>query len=484
MNSIRGRLLALLIGGTLPVVLLSYIVLYTLVARSLTREFDAGISRRVESLSHMAEWWDGDVDDEEVYEDGGDDPKDLVRFEFAELELPEFEESDSADYYQVWDESGLVYARSPSLDGEDLFPAPARTDTIRIATLSLPDDRPGRVAWVEFIPEAEDDEMPDPPDTVFRLAFARSTEGLNETLSVLRTALVASGAAALAVAALIIWVAVYRGLRPLAEIGNEMQAIGGTDLAHRIDIASKPAELVPVCERLNEMLDRLNAAFDRERRFNADVAHELRTPLAELRTLAEVSGRRAGLSEADQRSYRDVADIALRMERLVSTLLELSRCSSGQIMKEIRSVSLAPLIDAAWKPFASAADEQKLDVRFSVDPNLSVNTDSTMLNTILSNLFSNACAYTPHGGHIRLECAKHNGVIQLSLANTATGLNATDVSKLFQEFWRKDGPGTASDEHLGLGLTLVAALARVLGITIDCSVTSPGEFRIMLALPE
>src|SRR5689334_8582265 len=116
MRSIRTRLLGSLIGGVLPVVLVSYVSVFYLVSRSLSREFNHDLRDRVQSMTRMAEWWDGDVDDGEPYDDGGDDVDNLVRFEFAELDLPEFQESDNADYYEVWNAQGNVYARSPSLD--------------------------------------------------------------------------------------------------------------------------------------------------------------------------------------------------------------------------------------------------------------------------------------------------------------------------------------------------------------------------------
>ncbi len=481
MRSIRARLLIMLIGGILPAVLVSYVLIFFLVSRSLSREFDRGLNTRVQSMSHMAEWWDGDLEDTEVYEDDGDDPENLVRFEFAELELPEFQESDSADYYQVWDESGLVYARSPSLDGEDLPFDAAKRAAIR--DLVLPGEREGRVAYVAFVPPVEADSIPDRPDTTFFLAFARSTEGLHETLAVLRFSLLISGALTLVAAAALIWLVVQRGLRPLVDIGNEIRVIGDDDLSHRIDSSAKPAELVPVCTRLNEMLGRLEAAFDRERRFNSDVAHELRTPLAELRALAEVSVRREGLSDADRRSYRDVAEIGVRMERLVSALLELSRCSSGQIAKDVQHTGVSTLVKNAWKPYASIAAAKDLRVQFTMDSSSAVNTDPLIFGTILSNLFSNAVEYTPNGGRIAVECTQHNGAIALAFSNTTDRLVPSDLSKVFDTFWRKDGAGNGTDSHLGLGLSLVAALSRVLGVRVECEMPAPGEFRILLLHP-
>jgi len=482
MTSIRGRLLLLLIAGILPVLLGSYVLLFYLVSGSLTRDFDRALHERAESLSRMAEWWDGDLTDTETYADGGDDRQNLVRFEFAELDLPEFHESEGAEYVQVWDASGLVYARSISLDGDNL-PLDIAMTTNAIRDIDLPEEQAGRVAYTAFVPPVEEDSIAERPKTTFVLASARSTRNLQHTLQILRASLLSSGALTLAAAALLIWLGVNRGLRPLLKIGDEIHGIGDDDLSRRIDTRSKPAEIIPVCERLNAMLARLEDSFNRERRFNADVAHELRTPLAELRAAAEVSARRDGLSESERQSYRDMAESAVRMERLVSALLELSRCAAGQITKEARRVNLVSLIENAWRPFSAASAAKGHRLSLSPDTTIEVLSDPLILGTILSNLFSNAVEYTPRGGRISLECTEDLGRISIALSNETDALSRADLDRLFEKFWRKDGPGSGGDRHLGLGLSLVEAFAKALGIEVVCAMPNPGDLRIVLSLP-
>lgn len=465
MKSIRANLLVLLLSSLLPVVLASYLLLYLLVSASLRKDFDANLTKKLESFALMAEWEDGEVDeDEEVYQDFGDDNDELLHFEFAEFPIPEYQPSPNAEYYQVTASNGVVFARSPSLQGRNLTAG----DDTGIADTVFSDARPGRIARSAIVPKWDIDNPPDLPTTLtFQLAVAQSTEGLIATLAAIRNSMLLAAALAVFAAFAVICFVIRKGLRPLDEVASELQAIGRDDLSDRVDTDSKPEELVPVVERLNEMLGRLDAVFERERRFTSDVAHELRTPLAELRTLAEVSARRESISEPDRRSYEDTTEIAIRMERLIATLLELSRCSSGQVVKRLQKANLAQLVENTWKPFGAAADQKGLVVRLGLDESTVLDTDPLILGTILSNLFSNAVAYTPPGGKIELDWQERDGTVALSLTNTTIDLDPDDLPHVFERFWRKVGPDSGTDNHFGLGLSLVVALSDVLGVAVE-----------------
>jgi len=480
-KSIRSNLLVLLLSSLLPVVLASYLLLYLLVSASLRKDFDANLMKKLESFALMAEWEDGEVDeDEEVYQDFGDDDDELVHFEFSEFPIPEYQPSPKAEYYQVTASNGVVFARSPSLQGRNL---PLDGDAGITDTVFL-DARPGRIARTAIVPKWDIDNPPVTPMALtFQLTVAQSTEGLLTTLAAIRTSMLLAAALTALAAFGVIWIVIRKGLRPLDEVGAELQAIGRDDLSERVDTASKPVELVPVVERLNEMLERLEAVFERERRFTSDVAHELRTPLAELRTLAEVSVRRESISESDRRSYEDATEIAIRMERLISTLLELSRCSSGQVVKQIQRANLANLVKNTWKPFGAAAEEKGLVVHFALDDSTELDTDPLIFGAILSNLFSNAVAYTPPGGKIDLDWQERDGTVALSLTNTTSDLGPGDLPHVFERFWRKDGPDSGTDNHLGLGLALVAALSLVLGVAVEGRIPSAGEFQVQMLHP-
>ena len=134
------------------------------------------------------------------------------------------------------------------------------------------------------------------------------------------------------------------GLQPLEHLATQVKDIDARSLKARISQAGRQSlELAPIEKQVNKLLDRLESAFMREKRFSADVAHELRTPLAELRTLAEIGKVQPLDSDTVSNFFRDVEDISVEMEHLVTTLLELSRADSGQLQVFPEEVSLAAI---------------------------------------------------------------------------------------------------------------------------------------------
>src|ERR1700683_4484395 len=137
--------------------------------------------------------------------------------------------------------------------------------------------------------------------------------------------------------------AVRRGLRPLRQLGTEADGIDAGSLDHRFSREELPRELVPIAQQFNSLLERIDEAFVRERRFTSDAAHELRTPIAELRRLAEVALKWPDRSEAE-RNYRDVWEVAEHMESLVATLLAIARCRAGTAAVSLQPVDLTGVV--------------------------------------------------------------------------------------------------------------------------------------------
>jgi two-component system sensor histidine kinase QseC len=476
-------LVALLVGISL-IVLVSYMAIYSYVSNALRRQYDADLTRKVSAFALMGEV-EREPEDEldEEYDDFGDDPDNEIRFEFAEIPIPEYQAYPKAEYYQVWDESGLVLARSPSLRGGNLPRIEAHEEGVSFEDILLPDSRRGRSATVFLVPKLEGDvQVTESAGTRLTLSLARSREELEQTLAVLSVGSLAAGIATIALATVLIWVSVRRGLRPLDELGSEIESLSSEELDHRFNAETKPVELIPICRRLDGLLDRLGSAFARERRFTSDVAHELRTPIAELRALAEVSLNRENLSDADRRSFRDAREIAQHMERVVSALLEIARCASGQVAIDRKRSDLGELVRTAWMPFEKDAKAKGLDVQMNLDACPEIETDPALLETMLTNLFSNAVTYTPAGGRISLELEVNGDTVCLTLANSTDDLTAADLTHLCDTFWRKQKTD-ADSTHLGIGLSVVAAFARVLGIEIESSMPSEGLFQLILYHP-
>jgi signal transduction histidine kinase len=294
-------------------------------------------------------------------------------------------------------------------------------------------------------------------DYFFVMVVARSREQLDGLIASTRFAILGAGAAAALLAAILVWLAVTAGLRPVRTISEQVRTLHAENLRARVAAPGAPSELAPIVQQLNGLLARLEASFERERRFASHVAHELRTPIAELRSLAEVGGRWPEDLASTRRFFTDVHDIAGRMERVVVDLLLLARCHAGVEKAQRRPVRLAPLVRSQ-----PGADRVEIDV----PEDLVVDSDPGKLSLIVTNLLDNALAYATPGGSVRCGAEARDGRFQLEIVNPSGPLTEEDMRNLAEPFWRKDR-ARSPEGHSGLGLSLVAALAQLLGLEVS-----------------
>jgi two-component system sensor histidine kinase QseC len=273
-----------------------------------------------------------------------------------------------------------------------------------------------------------------------------------------------------------------RSLRPLDDLARRAATIDAQSLNLRFPTAGLPSELAAIAARLNELLQRLSVSFQRERRFTADVAHELRTPIAELRSLAEVALAGPGDPKRDTVVLQDARDIALQMERLVTSLLALSRFQSGHQAVKPEPVDVAAAINRAWLPLEGVARQRRLQIDLGDGATGQVAADPALFDSVLRNLLENAATYTPEGGRVAISTALEGDTTTITVANTSGDLDETDRPHLFEPFWRKDAART-DGFHSGLGLALVEAMVRVMGGVVSASLTPDGWLRFVVRMP-
>ena len=392
-----------------------------------------------------------------------------------------------AAYFEVRRLDGTAFRRSPSLDNHDLPPVDAPSGVPQFRDVALPGGNPGRGVAFRFRPHPDPDEGPSSaprsaplnaaavPELIIVLAADRT--GLDSTLRVLGSSmLLAAAGLCLGTTLAVIWT-IRRGLRPLVRLADEADQIRGNSLHQRFSTHSLPLELRPIGRRLNELLARLQQAFGRERRFTADAAHELRTPIAELRSLAEVALRWPEDASPVQ-NYQDVLEIARHMESLVSTLLDLARCTAGATRISAETIHLSELVAQAWRSHEALASSRELGVRFDLAPNTIVRSDRVLLLGIVGNLLGNAAAHATRGGRVECRVRSDGDFVELSILNTSEGLRTEDLPRLFEPFWRKDA-ARSGGSHVGLGLALVAAYAPIVGAEIHADLDAAGNlFRV------
>ena len=448
MNSLRRQLtreliavLALLLGAGL-------LAIYAVMWQQLNHAFNAALEARALGVSALIEQENG-----------------AVQVDFSEKLLRGFNLEKARRYFELRDIHGALIARSPSLQDNRMVPPPGpATETPVYWDLELPNGRDGRAVRFLFRPKSASEHPASIPAAV-ELLVAVDREDLDETLGGLFAAVAGCGALLLGAVFLVVPRVLRHGLAPVNRLGEQAARIHAGSLAERFPVEELPAELQPIGGRLNDLLSRLETSFERERRFSADLAHELRTPLAELRSLAECSLKWPEARDAN--ADRDTLAISLQMEALVTRLLTLARGERGQLSVQPESMDLAPLVAGAWRPFSSRAAARSLRVELAV-PSGPVTADPVLLRSILANLFDNAVDYTPGGGEIRVARSAAGG---LHIANEAGSLRAEDVPRLFDRFWRKEAARTGG-EHTGLGLNLARAFATAMGWRLTAALDS------------
>lgn len=459
MRTLRSRLLLGTAAGTALVLFVSGFALFALIRGALWYEFDESLATKARSLAAMMEL-DGDALD----------------LEFDEANLPEFRPSANAEYFAVWLDEAEAYARSPSLEGRDLLRVAGSIDAPGYQSTFLPDGRPGRLVGVRFRPRREGRATePGEPPTV-TLVLARETASIDHTLARLRWILVGVGITTVFVSVGVLAWLVQHGLRPVRRLAGEIAGIGESDLSARLDGTDVPAELLPVVDRLNDLLQRLESAFQRERRFSADVAHELRTPLAGVRSILEVALSRPREDAAYLQAMAECLTINRHMHQMMENLLHLARADADQLTVAADTVELPALLHECWTPLEQRASEKGLTVSWRLQEPCTLRSDVDKLRLVLQNLLENAVAYANRGGQIAIESVSANGETTLTISNTGSTLSPADLDHVFDRFWRGDAARKATGQHCGLGLALCRTITALLGGTIRISTAPPDQF--------
>ena len=463
-TSLRTRLLVGTIGGmTLLLVVLSLIV-YGTIRQALFEQFDAGLESTAQLLAASIEQDANDV----------------------ELGLePEFQGVRHETYYELWRADQTVAAKSPSLDSGLLRRIADGVDSPVFADSRDAGGRPLRAIALRCTPRAAENDEKLTQQTnpqMMSLTVARDATELHSQLRFLRWLLLTASAAVTALSLLMAAAVVRHGLAPLNAIAAQIGAIRADDLTARIDAARTPQEITPIKERLNDLLSRLQASFQRERRFTADVAHELRTPLAGIRSTIEVTLMRTRESQEYRTVLSDCLGIVQNMQAMVSNLLLLARLDTRQMVFRRDQVLLADLVDACWRRFAEQTQQRQITFDSTIPDDLTCLCDPDNLAMVVSNLLANASEYTNDGGRIWVAAHPVGRHIELTISNTGCSLHQEQIPQVFDCFWRGDASRKDAGVHCGLGLALVQRLITALGGSVAAELQLGGVFVVRINL--
>jgi signal transduction histidine kinase len=258
------------------------------------------------------------------------------------------------------------------------------------------------------------------------------------------------------------WVVSGRMLRPLGEISNSVREIQASDLKQRIDLGGPNDELRQLADTFDDMLGRLEEAFEGQRQFIHEASHELRNPLAVIRTNLEVTLSDPDANAEDLRHTAEVVERSSeRMARLVDDLLVYAR--KGTLSLERDPVDVSQLIDEAAEEFNAPAIAAGVHLVHHAPAGLWVIGDRLALRQALGNLLANAIRYSPEGTTVRLRGGIDGPWVWLAVEDQGAGIDPDDQDRVFQRFWRGNPREGREQGRSGLGLTIVRQIAEAHG---------------------
>ena len=286
-------------------------------------------------------------------------------------------------------------------------------------------------------------------------------------------------AAGLLLATLVaVYFGVQRGLAPLEDVEHEIARRSPRELAP-IDLPSTPKEVRPLVARLNELLTLLREAAAAQRRFLADAAHQLRTPLAGLQTQVELAANEGRFDDSPERHAR-IEEATDRIAHLVQQLLAYAQAEPASgLDRRFEPLDLRVLVEQSASLFLDQALARGIDLGFDQQP-ATVRAVPWLLREALANLIDNALRYTPSGGVVTVGCGVVDGRPRLSVVDNGPGIAPAEQERVFERFYRVAGSPAGG---AGLGLAIVQEIAALHGAEVKLETPAEGGLRVELVFP-
>jgi len=380
---------------------------------------------------------------------------------------------------RVTDAQNVVVAETPGLGTlipADQFPAPSEISAphfqdvklsqrdLRLLSTNVPTGEQDRALWqIQMALDRTQEE------DVLRQYHANS-----------RLALILAFVACLGVG---YWIA-QRGMRPLRNVSTAAESIQVSNLNQRLDLRGMPLEIQQLAKTFNQMLSRLECSFSRLSQFSEDIAHELRTPVNNLRGELDVALQR----ERSLEEYSDTIGSALeecdRLTRLIENLLFLARAEHPETQVERSPCELHRELQTICDFFAEQAEEAGLTLLVEVQEPLTAELNRSLFQRAIGNLILNAMTYTPAGGRITIRGGRQGESLLIEVEDTGCGIEAAHLPHLFDRFYRVDPSRNQASGGVGLGLAIVKGVVELHSGSIDVE-SIPGEgacFRIRIPI--
>ncbi|HEX4203887.1 MAG TPA: HAMP domain-containing sensor histidine kinase [Ktedonobacteraceae bacterium] len=282
------------------------------------------------------------------------------------------------------------------------------------------------------------------------------------------------------------WLAA-RAFVPIDRVTRAARQIEVNDLHQRVPLPKAHDEVYRLAVTFNTMIERLEAAFQHQRRFVADASHELRTPVTAIHNLAEMALLEGGNLDACTTALHDITGETERLGHLISGLLALARADEGKTILEQEVVHLEQLVGAVVAYAQPLATECAVTMQLSVSQPVVVIGDESRLIQVVMNLLENALHYTNRGGKVTITLTTNEHVAHLIISDTGIGIADDHLPHIFERFYRVDpARGRTEDNRNGLGLSIVEWIVRAHDgqMKVESAVGQGSTFHVFLPLPD
>lgn len=481
--TLHARIKWILLCTIVPLGVIVALGLYLFVSVTLAAKLDGELVTRSETLTAAIEIKSGNV-----------------VFDFDEGNLSQYQISNSKNiqqsaYFEIWQfdngRPALLLERSPSLGADELFvtnhPPPLDgfwdgelTGDVDIRLFST------RVN-LETKGQNEDSqsrglhpsETTDPNHPTVLLIVAVPRMSVDGPLDTLIMGMICAGLVFAIVSGIAVRWSLEKGLAPVHVLSDSVAAIDASNLTTRLNVRHLPIEIAPIQGRINDLLGRIESSLQREKRFSVAVAHELRTPVAELRALLEVAASRPRSVEESHQTMMTALKSIVRLDRLVSALLRLTRIEGGREYATATEIPIGEFVREAIAQVQPMAIVRGIRFNIKSNDDEKIVADPDLIVMALSNLISNAAEYADKNSIVEIEITQQDSFIVMRMGNAASSLADVDIERLGESLWRIDSARMYSS-HLGMGISLArsALEASDAGFTIHLDKSGVVQFRV------
>lgn len=477
MTSIRLHLLGWISLGALLLIVLAFILTAWVTGDAVRRNFDQGLIDKAVGIASLVE-------------------RDVlgVEFDFPHGMMLEFSRAAEPEYFHVRGSDGSEIGRSRSLSGQSWSAPMNLPDDESIQDETLPDGRPGRGVLIRR--RLAPSRQVIPKEELAKFEAARATLGLPEITHVLvhyardraplqrfygevRWIFILLGTAMVLCFVFIVSWALRSGLRPLNSAARTLESLALDGRAEEWRLHGLPRELGFLKSEFERFVDRVRESLRRERDFTSHVAHELRTPVAELRLVTDMAVRWSDDPDVQIESAKQSQEIAFQLERIVQTCLRVARLEQGKVKPTTEKVDVCALLRTTARQLSAALPQRHMEVLWSTPEICVVETDPEMLGLVLSNLMDNAFSHAPKGAAVSVMAGEREAETEILICNP---LECQEPKGNEGQVLRDVQAASDCERHLGLGITIAQSAVTLMGGALRFR-DSGGRFEARLSIP-